>query len=249
MLLLLALLLSLAASCLAVNATFRSWVTAAHVNREILYDLQTCTNLRPGHCCRHHLPGFQGPSSGIYRFDAGFTALRHLDIAAIWKGGSGGCTGIPIATQPGPGVFGRQFISLGWGVRPEDYYAGMSYIRLSSDPPRDMDVPWMEAEGILGFVAGGKRWVSPKAGPSVWDQVYSFLDSISVGARKGKRRIVGRGISGAEKGQVFVQPPSKTRWVWPDVVEVNGTSYREETPGSPLYRSDDERTLDFGAPR
>ena len=69
-----------------------------------------------------------------------------------------------------------------------------------------------------------------------------------MGARKGKRRIVGRGVSGVEKGQVFVQPPSKTRWVWPDVVKVNGTSYREETPGSPLYRSDDGRILDFGAP-
>ena len=42
---------------------------------------------------------------------------------------------------------------------------------------------------------------------------------------------------------MFAQPPPGS--VWPDLVVVNGTSYTEESAGSPIYRSEDGKVLDF----
>lgn len=105
----------------------------------------------------------------------------------------------------------------------------------------------MEAEGILGFVTGKDKWVSSKASSSVANRVNGLFRSMTLGGAR-KRRVLRRDIIGGERGQVFVQPPTKARAIWPDVIVINGTNYREEAPGSPVYKDRDGKTLDLTEP-
>ncbi|KAL8684975.1 MAG: hypothetical protein Q9224_006032 [Gallowayella concinna] len=238
MILLLFLLLSLTTSCLAVTVTLLTGNLPEDRGRNRIYQ-QICHNLRPGQCCRFRPFDFDHRPRG-YR-EAEFTALEPLHIAAFWKIGPG-CTGVPLATQPGPGNFLHWASSMN-DIPPWEHISGASYIKLPVGPPRDSDAPWMEAEGILGFVWGDGRWVSSKASKPIVDQVYSLFKSLSFGARK--RGIVRRNFFSGKRGQVFAQPPAKASAVWPDMIVANGTNYREQASGSPVYRSDDGKLLDL----
>lgn len=46
-----------------------------------------------------------------------------------------------------------------------------------------------------------------------------------------------------EKGWLFAQPPRRSRP--PDVVVLNKTVYREEAPGSPVYKSEGGEVLNL----
>ena len=100
----------------------------------------------------------------------------------------------------------------------------------------------MEAEGILGFVSGRNRWVTPKASKSITSRLDSWFSCMGIGVR---RPGVKRNIISGEKGCVLVQAPAKAREVWPDIIVVNGSSYYGETPRSPIYRSVDGKVLDL----
>lgn len=75
----------------------------------------------------------------------------------------------------------------------------------------------------------------------------------ALNSRNGKhfkrvKRGVGRKIIGGEQGMVFAQPPGRANAVWPDVIEVNGTRYVEESSGSPIYKSESGQMLNLTDP-
>lgn len=112
----------------------------------------------------------------------------------------------------------------------------------------------LEAQGILGLVTGGGGWVSKEASSGLLQQAANA--ALGLGGSKsgfGLRRrgewmrrgeLVRRGVVSKDKGVVFAQPPAGVQW--PDVVTFNGSEYTETSEGSPVYKSADGQTIDFG---
>ncbi|KAL8933077.1 MAG: hypothetical protein Q9216_006535 [Gyalolechia sp. 2 TL-2023] len=200
---------------------------------------QTCRNLRPGRCCQgrpipHYL---QDPYFGYYEDYriAQWTGLSPFDIAAVWRpvANRGACSGVPMATTVGPGNW--RYPATG---SSDIVITGASYIKIPSGKPKEADAPWLEAQGILGLVTGGGRWVSGKANTGVMDQINSWAGTM----RKVKRKAV---VIRGEPGMVFAQPPAEVNLVWTDLIVINGTGFTQESEGSSMYRSETGEVLDF----
>ncbi|KAL9007892.1 MAG: hypothetical protein Q9173_006927, partial [Seirophora scorigena] len=176
---------------------------------------QTCTNLPPGTCCqardvqhaffrRERFGNHLGQVFEGFR-TAAWTHLAPLDIAALWQqhGELRGCSGTPLSTIIGPGP---------WLYPVEGdsdvYITGASYIKLPQrlPDPGDQDSRWLEAEGILGLVSGGRMWTAPNAGPSLIQRIAAMVTPRG-GSSKSRRR----GIMSLEKGWPFAQPPRRRR--------------------------------------
>ncbi|KAL8712502.1 MAG: hypothetical protein Q9220_003350 [cf. Caloplaca sp. 1 TL-2023] len=208
------------------------------------YTPQTCTNLRPGRCCQARMiPVFGQLADGTWDYSPGhedyriaqWTDLGLLDIAAVWRPTSplatGACAGTPMATKTGPGAW-RYPAGNG---DAEETISGASYIRMPTALPKDGEASWLEAEGVLGLVTGGGKWVSSMANVNVRNNVGSrFLWLMGGDFSTKKKRDV---IISPDKGAVFAQPPAKVYAVWADLIVINGTEYREESIGSSVYRS------------
>ncbi|KAI4231933.1 MAG: hypothetical protein L6R40_007588 [Gallowayella cf. fulva] len=204
-------------------------------------NVQVCNNLRPGRCCQGRPAVFAAPGVPPYP-DFRVSQVQGMaprDIAAVWhraRGAEGGCTGTSLASSAGPG---------NWRYPAEgnanDILTGASYIRVPDGAPEDVEAPWVEAEGILGMVTGGGKWVAKGVSnmlQKLIDERQRALAEIRGGSKARKRSIRSR-----EKGAVFARPPSVG--VWPDVIVLNGTEYTEESAGSPIYRSQEGKMLNF----
>ena len=124
----------------------------------------------------------------------------------------------------------------------------------------------LEAEGILGTVTGGGKWVSQSAKANLLqqaanaalglkpgskkkrDRVYERMLAAGVGVMKRSEWVRKRGIIKGETGYLWAQPPGQNAHVWPDLIMVNGTNYTVETPGGDVYKSEDGTVFDFSKP-
>ena len=83
---------------------------------------------------------------------------------------------------------------------------------------------WLAAEGVLGLIWEGGRWFSSPAAQGVLGSAPAAGGNWQVaggsGAGNGKRDIRSK-----EKGAVYVGPPH--RWVYPNLIEVDGTTYTD----------------------
>ena len=232
---------------LAQAVTVTLQLSAYHANPMMaMMNAQTCTNLPPGRCCQGRPPPafMQGlapdsPPSPDYR-SAQWAGLQLLDIAAVWqpRGNNAGCSGTPVAThaialpsQPDHWrypTFGDSDVML----------SGASYIRVPQTLPKDGDAAsWLEAEGILGLVTGGGKYISKKVGSPLLQQAAAEALRLwgGGGSHKFRRRDIRAGFNMGHEGVVYAQPPGVS--VWPDLITLNGTEYVEESPGSPIYKS------------
>lgn len=161
-----------------------------------------------------------------------------MDIAAVWQpqGTTGGCSGTPRDTRPGPGEY--RYPAEG---SSDVVLTGASYIKLPNHrQPEGQTVPIMEAQGILGLITGGGKYVSKSAGSSLLQRMMSAQSGLQGSAGLGMRR---RGIRSPDKGVVFAQPPPSA--IWPDVVFFNGTEWVQEHEGSSIYTNKAGQVLDF----
>ena len=175
------------------------------------------------------------PAFRNYRV-ARFEGLAILDIAAVWQpqGSTGGCSGTPRDTTIGPGNW--RYPDVG---DSDVTLTGGSYIKLPTSIPKGQSAPMLEAQGILGLITGGGKWVSKQAGSTLLQQAARAALLLAAGSQGHQRR----GIRSKDKGVVFAQPPGES--VWPDLIMVNGTNYTEESVGSAVYRSEEGLVLNF----
>lgn len=172
---------------------------------------------------------------------AQWVGLQVLDIAAVWQpqGTKVGCSGTPLDTTTGPGS---------WRYPAEGdsntMITGASYIKLPLKFPTNEEAPFLEAEGILGLITGGGKWVTKQAGSSLLQEAAKAA-LLGFGGSRTRRR---RGIISKDEGYVLAQPPGEN--VWADLIVINGTEYKEESAGSPIYTSQGGLVLNFtdGAP-
>ena len=176
----------------------------------------SCPNISPGTCCRT-------PNTSLWAaIGVTFTALSAYDIAAIWDPGEvphpdydhiTGCIGRVALTKTGSGTWNRQ--NLGPQV-------GASYITVPRTLPPDPNAnPWLEMEGILGFVWGGGKWFTSGA-----------AERLLTGGRSGPGGKVRRGMQSTLEGDVYLSGPRKE--VYPGIMEVNGTEYTLNEGAGPI---------------
>lgn len=228
---------------------------------------QVCRDIPPGRCCQSRPMPPQGPMAAPYPFQnyrvAEFSHLQPMDIASTWipQGDVGGCSGVPIATRPGPGYW--KFPDNG---NSPNIITGGSYLRLPTRLPQGPGQSAMlEAEGILGTLTGGGRWISNSATRNILQEAANAALGLKPGSKKrhwiqehmlvagvGVMRrsnwVEKRGIIKGEKGYLWAQPPGKGAQVLPDLITFNGTNYTVETPGGEVYKSEDGKVFDFSKP-
>ena len=223
----------------------------------VLMTAQTCNNLRPGRCCQGRsqpeIPGLTNPAGPFpnYRV-ATFEGLEVFDLAITWQvqGTTGGCSGTPVETTLGPGSW--RFPTQG---SASVLLTGANYIKLPTKIPKGREAaPMLQAQGILGLITGGGGWMSKDASYSLLQQAADASLRLG-GSRSGfglmrrgglmrREELMKRGVVSKDKGVVFAQPPPGVQW--PDVITFNGTDYTETSEGSPVYKSADGQTVDFG---
>ena len=98
-------------------------------------------------------------------------------------------------------------------------------------PPDGGVVKMLTMEGILGLSWGGGTWFANQAARDMLARGGSG-GFVSGPIPKVRSK---RGIRSQEKGTIYAQGPQK--WVWPDVVVVNGTEYKGGGGGL-LYESE-----------
>lgn len=211
----------------------RSYTVTITMDADLIPEtIQTCHDIPPGECCAAiTLPGycyynpFQPTSA---RFDS----LQATDIAAVWgqRNGIRACSGIPIETRAG--VVGT------WNFPATDANRayGASYVRVPTRlPPEESDSWWLESEGMLGLVWGGGKWFSKRA---------ALMGlGVSEGLRRREEGGSARRIVRGQQGRAFVQGPS--RWRWPDIIVLNGTSYQSVGADGLVYRSSEGAELNI----
>lgn len=216
-----------------------------------------CSDIPPGICCKglQRYPGYPGRHERAQNYkDATFQHLLPGDIAAVWERrivehsnnwgpvveSYGGCSSRILETGHGPGQWVYDAPENGPETALADlkYIGGASYIKVPTIVPPDQGTAKMlTMEGILGLVWGGGKWFASEA-------------AANMVARGGSGGLVGgtpklgtkRGITSRLRGTVYAHGPSK--WVYPDVVVVNGTRYsggREDL----IYESGDGTSLNL----
>ncbi|KAL8639537.1 MAG: hypothetical protein Q9228_003440 [Teloschistes exilis] len=223
------LFLSLAATTLAVDITIGYQNSRSGRIPQAQFLQFKCPNIRPGYCCA--LPRL---TSVFTTWDLDLTAavkferLVVTDIAAIFgvvypnepNANNNGCLGQIGPTRQGPGTWS-------WRNPDRDQRRGLaargaSFISLPRRLPPDASAnKWMALEGILGLVWGDGKWFSNTAA----ERRFS-MDPSAGGSWVSPRKRVKREVRSAEGGRIYARPPS--RWVYPSLIEVNGTSYKNE---------------------
>ncbi|KAL8684873.1 MAG: hypothetical protein Q9224_006090, partial [Gallowayella concinna] len=208
---------------------------------------QMCSDHPPGVCCQGRIMPFGVPGQPPfqnYRI-AHFFGLTPLDIGAVYQPREGvnwqpgvqynGCSGRPVGSKGGPGDWrhpeqGNSNILL----------SGASYLRLPQGAPaNENEAAWAEAEGILGMVTGQTRWVARSAS----NMAQSLIAQAEAALKGGGGSLPKRDIRSREQGTVVAKTPSVR--VWADVIVLNGTIYKEENAGSPIYKSEAGEVLNF----
>ena len=183
----------------------------------------TCHNVLPGYCCTAP----EGPPGHEYGQSAEFRNLLTGDIAAVWSKRSllepmDDCSGRIMETRHGPARSWLYSFN-----SPFPPITGASYISLPRKlPPSESDSLWMMAEGMLTMVWGGGYWASKFA------RNYPRIPNLR-----------SRGIISKNKGTFYAGPPP--RWVYADMITVNGTEYTNHEHGGLVYQSVDGAVLNY----
>ena len=204
----------------------------------------SCEDQPPGICCRV-------PETMIYYGTYAFTATTVLfdrllvgDIAASFPTRSGvgdafesmqsftGCSTRIVGTGHGPGRWESR-------IDMDPGFGGASYISVPtfSGSIDQKTANMLTMQGILGLVWGGGKWFASDAAANALNRM---IAGGSTTLPKSKRR-----ISSELKGTVYAQGPSS--WVYPSMVEVNGTKYTGGV-GNLMYTSIDGRVLNLTSP-
>ncbi|KAL8866693.1 MAG: hypothetical protein Q9174_006147 [Haloplaca sp. 1 TL-2023] len=231
-LLLLAILPLLLRSILAVDITigYENPNAPSHIAQPRFLKYK-CLDVPPGTCCA--LPRLNSIFT-TWSLDLSatvtFSQLHTNDLAAVFgvwyptahTPENDACQGSMGFSRQGPGL---------WEWKNPDRRKGIglaakgaSYITLPRIlPPNLVMSQWLAAEGILGLIWGGGTWFS---GPAAQDVLAGgkWQGSGGRGRRKGRRE-----IRSEEKGAVFAGPPH--RWMYPSLVEVDGTTYMDDGAG------------------
>lgn len=157
---------------------------------------QICNNLRPGRCCQGRpLPstllarlGIRQRGPAPHYAVALVTHLQPFDIAAVWEPDvrrpHRGCTNRPFATGVGPGSFHAPSQLDGPAARRP--ISGASYIKLPTKIPLDRAAsPMMAAQGILGLITGGGKYVDPRS-PKSFQQKASDVSVLTITLGQGR---------------------------------------------------------------
>ncbi|KAL8764629.1 MAG: hypothetical protein Q9194_006933 [Teloschistes cf. exilis] len=192
-----------------------------------------------------------------------FTDLEsgHVTAAFLPQGGKVGCDALTRGTGWGPGTW---TFDLPPADDPndglsddddddDDRITGASYIVMPKAVPFDDDTSaWLSAEGMVGLVWPKGNWFSTTVSTSARSR---FLEaaaamlhegsSLEIEAKRRKERSVNSHIRSAERGAVFCRGPR--RWVWVNVITVNGTEFKadEGGKGDAIYTSGDGEVLNF----
>ncbi|KAL8736473.1 MAG: hypothetical protein Q9166_000265 [cf. Caloplaca sp. 2 TL-2023] len=162
-----------------------------------------------------------------------FLNLLPGDIAAVWErpgevhrpANGNDCSRRVLQTGHGPGQY--SFTPTESAHQP----GGGSYISVGQMklPPDKSTASALLVEGIFGLVWGGGQWFGSAAARRKYG-----------GGLKSKVR---RGIVPEKKGTVYAQRPP--RWVYPDVINVNGTEYAKVRGQDLIYKDRDGIVLDL----
>ena len=198
----------------------------------------TCMNIAPGECCKTELANFHyaihivesKTTVGPLLADQ-FSAAWSADAATISSTKSifTNCTGLPIDRFFGPGTWERraedrsEFQYDNW---PDENLAfGASWVDLRLRfPASSAGTRYLQFQGVKGLVWGTNTWSAASNG-------MPFPKSMK------RNRLNGL----AQQGTAYIQPPS--RWRYPDVYEVNGTTYKDT--GNGVYKSEAGRVLNL----
>ncbi|KAL8811622.1 MAG: hypothetical protein Q9223_000135 [Gallowayella weberi] len=206
---------------------------------------EICSDHPPGVCCQGRLLPFGNPDQVPFRNYrvAQFWGLMPQDEAAVYQPRGGvnwqpgvqynGCSGRPVDTKFGPGDW----------QHPEQgtsnvILSGASYLRLPPRVPGD-EAAWVEKEGVLGMVTASSTWTAKGAG----SLAQRLIAQAEASLKGGGSNLPKRDIRSREKGTVVAKPPRVS--VWADVIVLNGTYYKEESVGSPIYKSQAGDILNF----
>ena len=213
---------------------------------------EVCNNLIPGQCCVALGPEDYPNSTAFseyhgnpaitrsYPLATRIKGLQITEIAAVWgvadasmppRSVRAHCSGVPWKTMTGPGYF----VVYAWDDPlallddpPEQIVSGVSYIRLPTTVPTNAKTSlWLAAEGMLGLVWAGGRWLAPGV----------------KNVRLAQGGISKRGIRSSLKGTAYARSP--LMWRYPDVIVLNGTNYRSTNTSTPFYQTADGQTLDL----
>ena len=158
--------------------------------------------------------------------------LLITEIAAVWGAVDASmppgsirahCSRVPWRTITGPGHF--EFYA--WddplaqlNDPPEHIISGVSYSRLPIRvPPDEKASLWLAAEGMLVLVWASGRWLAPG------------VEDVRL-PRGGSSK---RGIRSSLKGTAYARSP--LMWRYPNVIVLNGTSYRSTNTSTLFYQT------------
>lgn len=200
----------------------------------------TCTNLLPGQCCTAPSEVFRAYSAHVVTFED----LNAWDIAAIWRSGQpafrlsrppkNGCLGEVWRSRSGPGTWTWKM----WEVpAPQGSLTpstGASYIEMPRRLPVDGKTSeWLSAEGVLGLVWGDGKWFQTAAAASL----------LGYGSGVKSRSRLRRDVRSELKGTVYARPPPG--FMYPTLIETNGTKYSAEGDGGSVYKDTAGNVLDL----
>ena len=233
------LILNLVLSCLVIQSSQVDIIITS--NSLNMFHRAICPRQPPGICCSLPLE-FSGSVTPTITF-------RHLlpgDIAAVfwevldwhfigkdtWPPNnlSPGCQTPIIQTGRGPGTYSYDGMD---ALGHETPIGGGSYISLGDVklPPKPEAVSALTFQGVVGLVWGGGQWFGSAAAQSKF------------GLRRLKER---RGIRSPQKGTAFIQGPR--RWVYPTLLEMNGTQYTSNDTSRLIYTAANGQTLNLTRP-
>ncbi|KAI9810148.1 MAG: hypothetical protein M1827_006674 [Pycnora praestabilis] len=222
------------------------------------YTVQLYRDVQPGVCCRSVMNMFP------FIHDFEFRGLEAHDIATVWASAEliNRCTGRMLQSQVGPGnwLYTTPDENL-YGVAPTTVYTatGASYLRVQPNAKGKEAEAAANLEGIKKVTTRGSRRAST-SGNSGW------RTGISSNSRGGEIRKRDEDAEEEEEEDVeeadsaeelldvtivqdgvnttiyYIPPP---RWVWPNLITVNGTNFTETMNGSLTYVDSDGFTLDL----
>lgn len=175
-----------------------------------------CHDIQPGVCCRALYNSQPHTISQISLLEARFRGLEPLDVATIWASNGRRWGCSGLVLDTAIGAGFNRFQVPG-ATQSATPMTGASYLRLSS-----RSASMVAAEGIRAFVAGGAK------------AACAILGSDFKGHFKREDRTSKLPL------------PVPGRWMWPNLIALNGSNYTElGGAGSLLYRNEEGEELDF----